>query len=118
MTLRISALLAALVGSFFAIRLAGSAPEGPHAPEENRKEELPQKCPSLEELFPKKSDYLIATVADPTDPPLAIDFDRSISAIVAAANSYGYVLERFVLPWDMPKESEDAANARLKEARW
>jgi hypothetical protein len=58
---------------------------------------------SLEDLASKLEGYrvttLIASISDPKDSRLGYDFDMAIEAIQRAAESEGYTLDRFRLPW-------------------
>src|SRR5262249_3955453 len=42
---------------------------------------------------------LIATIPDPVDSSLAYLFDRHLGALERAAETAGYILDRFDLPW-------------------
>lgn len=45
-------------------------------------------------------EHLIATLADPNDSRLDYLFDRHLNAIQRAIETYGYVLDRYSLPWE------------------
>ena len=42
---------------------------------------------------------IVATVPDPGDPPLAMNFDRQLDAVIAATQSAGFALEDQDIPW-------------------
>ena len=44
--------------------------------------------------------FLIVTVPDPDDTSVSHDFDSILAAVLRAAESEGYVAERYLLPWD------------------
>ena len=49
-------------------------------------------------------DSIIATLPDPIETGLSVKLDEEIDAIQRAAESEGYVLDRFKLPWPTPAE--------------
>ncbi len=58
-------------------------------------------------------DSIIAMVPDPIESGLSLKLDNEIDAIQRAAESEGYVLDRYKLPWPTP--SERAASGRAAE---
>jgi len=58
---------------------------------------------------------LIVTLPDPVRSHLALDFDRRVDAIQAAALKAGYVLDHFWLPWTSVR-SEPSQNADLNSS--
>lgn len=46
--------------------------------------------------------FLILTVPDPVTTPLALYFDRSIDALEAAGQQYGFYPDHYWLPWPLP----------------
>ena len=57
----------------------------------------------------------MASVPDPTG-SLGFRFDETIDSIEAAARSYGYVLERWRLPWSEQAEEAGPKLADEKES--
>jgi hypothetical protein len=54
--------------------------------------------------FKYSVDSIIATLPDPIETGLSVKLDDEIDAIQRAAESEGYVLDRFKLPWPTPSE--------------
>ena len=97
----------------------------PSGAEYDAKVERPQEAPSCSESeqhvtaaaeallsrYPATSSklFLVATVADPNDPPLALEFDRQIDALVGAAQNFDYVLNSSVTPWKRSSERQGKA---------
>jgi hypothetical protein len=60
--------------------------------------------------------FLIATISDPVNSQLVLDFDRSMEAIQWAAQDSGYFDDQFWLPWDtapLASGSLDDKNSEL-----
>ncbi len=51
--------------------------------------------------------FLIATVPDPLDSSLGYLFDRHLGSLERAAETAGYVLDRFELPWPVQGQKQD-----------
>jgi hypothetical protein len=49
---------------------------------------------------------MIAVIPDPVHSHLALRFDRAIDAIELAAESMGFVLDRYWLPWDLDPKTD------------
>src|SRR5262245_50918390 len=48
----------------------------------------------------EKIAYCVALLPDPVHTHLALFFDRSVEALVQAAQKKGYIFDRSILPWD------------------
>lgn len=61
--------------------------------------------------------FAIAILPDPVHTHLGLFFDRSIEALMQAAQKKGYIFDRAVLPWDRSQGSEPAdPDARKAQA--
>ena len=54
--------------------------------------------------------FLVATVPDPLDSALGYQFDRAADALERAVEAYGYVRDRFWLPWRPDEARADTAD--------
>jgi hypothetical protein len=60
--------------------------------------------------------FLFATVPDPVDTHLALDFDRRIEAILDAAQASGFSYDRYWLPWEpgyVPLEDNSEGHRKI-----
>jgi hypothetical protein len=62
-----------------------------------------------------KTGYIIATLPDPSEPPLSDRFDSRLEAIQRAAAEDGYALDTVDLPWAYP-EAGNSTRFKLGEA--
>jgi hypothetical protein len=117
---------------------SGRAPEStPFTSAVQIKKELPKSsithddklAEKLLRLFlgPKSSDirnqlsdyrltFLIATVPDPTDSGLGHLFDAHMAAIQRGAETAGYVLDRFEIPWNKETPTKDDSEKLVERA--
>jgi hypothetical protein len=65
-------------------------------------------------------EFVIATLPEPFASPLRSKFDSYLDAIQSAAETAGYVLDRFDLPWQDPEKgsSQGFALGQQLELRW
>jgi hypothetical protein len=59
--------------------------------------------------------FLIAILPDPVHTHLGLLFDRNIAAIQLAAQTYGWVFDRAILPWDRSPHQNTDLEKRQKE---
>jgi hypothetical protein len=60
---------------------------------------------------------MIAVIPDPVQTHLALRFDRAIDAIELAAESMGYVIDRYWLPWELDPKEDWTDYTSFKAAR-
>ncbi|MFI5106295.1 MAG: hypothetical protein ACHP79_15340, partial [Terriglobales bacterium] len=59
---------------------------------------------------------MIAIVPDPVHSHMSLVYDRSVEALQLAAESVGYVIDRYWLPWATPAAKNSSAQQAAKDA--
>jgi hypothetical protein len=105
---------------FFSPDLSSVKPPAESVPLASRATGVPYS-PAAKWCLPKEVvqyHFLFATVPDPVDTHLALDFDRRMEAILDASQASGFSYDRYWLPWEAAyAPSEDDSKGHQKVVR-